>query len=243
MAIRVVSRTQVNRSGAMLREWWDEGLISSDDPELGRRRDAAFEVVWDHRASFREPLRRATMGLRSMVSRESPGGSVGQRLKRLEMIVNKLSRHPRMELARMQDVAGCRAILPGGRREVLGVLRRIERRWDVVDIRDLETVPRATGYRAVHVIVKRMNRLVEVQLRTPSQHEWAVAVERASARHPDLRDLKDGRGPQGVLAYFERVATAMALEEAGEMPPRELLREIGRLRLLTTAFFGELGGR
>ena len=37
---------------------------------------------------------------------------VAQRLKRRRTIVDKLSRYPRMQLAQMHDVAGCRLIFP-----------------------------------------------------------------------------------------------------------------------------------
>jgi hypothetical protein len=37
---------------------------------------------------------------------------VAQRLKRRSTIVDKLSRYPNMQLARMDDVAGCRLIFP-----------------------------------------------------------------------------------------------------------------------------------
>jgi putative GTP pyrophosphokinase len=102
----------------------------------------------------------------------------------------------------MQAIGGCRAILPGGRREVLGVLRRIRRNWEVERVYDYVVQPKATGYRAVHVVVFRDDRLIEIQLRTPRQHEWALAVERIGSRVGVA--VKDGQGPPELIRYFER---------------------------------------
>lgn len=68
------------------------------------------------RGQFNVPLTKVVMGLRSAV-RTSEGlvdgrAVVGQRLKRQPRIITKLARFPRMELSRMQDVGGCRAVLP-----------------------------------------------------------------------------------------------------------------------------------
>lgn len=93
----------------------------------------------------------------------------------------------------MEDIAGCRAILPGGAAEVAGVLRRIRRNWDVIRVDDYVARPKNTGYRALHIVVRRDDHLVEIQLRTPAQHEWAEAIERWAARTGF--PLKDGDGP------------------------------------------------
>lgn len=169
------------------------------------------------------------MGLRSMVSRESDRGLVSQRLKRLPMIVNKLSRFPDMSLARMQDIGGCRAILRD-RDEVLAVWFRLRSRWDVVHQRDYAAHPAATGYRAVHAVVRRMDRLIEIQLRTPAQHEWAVTMERLASRLPVLHWLKDGVAPAEVLEYLSLIAEAMARDEEGVVPTLQQLAELERAR-------------
>lgn len=117
-----------------------------------------------------------------------------------------------MALSRMQDIGGCRAIVN------VDQLRRVERRLvknrppDRVD--DYVARPRNSGYRAVHVIVRYDERCVEIQLRTRSMHEWAVAVERLGGRLGE--DLKSGRSPQSVLDWLEAISEALAIEERGE---------------------------
>ena len=84
----------------------------------------------------------------------------------------------------MQDIGRCRAILPD-EESVRAVLRRIERRWTVVDEPyDYIARPKATGYRAIHVVVLRDGRQVEIQLRTPAQQAWAAQGESIEQAHP-----------------------------------------------------------
>ncbi len=120
-----VSRTKVDKSGALLRDWWRTPSDSAeeasfDDNALGE----AGIVIDDYRSGFQGPLKKVTVGLRQFVERESSEVIVGQRLKRTPQILNKLTRFSSMRLTQMEDIAGCRAILPGGAKEVAGVLRR-----------------------------------------------------------------------------------------------------------------------
>jgi hypothetical protein len=128
----------------------------------------------------------------------------------------------------MEDVGGCRAVLYGGASEVLGVLRRIRRNWDVVRLRDYTAEPKDTGYRGIHVVANRDGARIEIQLRTPGQQAWAEAVERTQGRlgFP----LKDGGGPDDVLLYFRLAAQGIAYDEAGEPPPAEFLEEFEAVR-------------
>jgi len=75
----------------------------------------------------------------------------------------------------MQDVAGCRAILPN-LAAIDEVRRRIEhQKSEIVKVNDYNATPRSSGYRAVHIVVRRDGALVEVQLRTTNQQRWAIA--------------------------------------------------------------------
>lgn len=223
------SRTQVDRAGAFLRDWWRAPVESEeeakfDEDELG---DAAL-ILSEYRADFQNPLNKVTVGLRQFVERESSEVVVGQRLKRTPQILHKLSRFRSMRLTQMEDVAGCRAILPGGASEVAGVLKRIRRNWDVVGIDDYMKSPKPTGYRAVHVVVRRDGHPVEIQLRTPGQHEWAEAVERLAGEtgYP----LKDGEGPGELLTYLELVAWAISADERGEGPGPAFMEVLDRFK-------------
>lgn len=171
----------------------------------------AWYAVQEFRAGFQYPMTKVAMGVRSFVSREDVEIIVAQRLKRMPQIVNKLVRFPGTKLARMEDVGGCRAILPGGRPAIDGVLRRIRRNWDVKRERDYITQPKSTGYRGVHVVVERDGQRIEIQLRTIGQQTWADAVERTAGR---LRmPLKDGGGDPALVEYFRLAAEGIARDE------------------------------
>lgn len=225
------SKSQIDRAGHTLREWWAAGL-PEDEYGTATEIDAALDVIWDFRACFAEPLRKTIMGLRYMV--EAEGGSIGgdrevtQRLKRLPAILSKLDRRRSMRMSQMQDIGGCRAVLPGGADEVRRVALRFQRRWRVVTIDDRARDPHPiTGYRAVHVIVERDERLIEIQLRTVAQQQWAEQVERAQRILGE--DLKDGEGPPEVLRYYRLLSDVIAIGEAGQPIDDDRRRELDEL--------------
>lgn len=123
------------------------------------------------------------MGLRSRVATARCAQTeVSQRLKRTPTIIAKLRRGPHMELGRMADIGGCRAVL-----QDLDELARVRERYEripnrVVRTKDYIEKPKPDGYRAVHIYVRYDARLVEVRLRTRVQHEWAYTVETIAAR-------------------------------------------------------------
>ena len=97
-----------------------------------------------------------------------------------------------------------------------------------MNVSDYISSPRASGYRAVHLVVTYDGRCVEIQLRTRLMHEWAVAVERFGGRMNE--DLKSGRGPRKVIVWLEAVAGALALEDGGETVDSTFMDRIAQLR-------------
>jgi hypothetical protein len=219
----------------------DRGAAKRLDTDEALRQAALDLFAW--RDTFQYPLGKVVMGLRSFVKTVRPelqadGAKlpVGQRLKREPQIIRKLVRIPKMRMSRMGDIGGCRAVMPGGAPEVARVLDRITDQWEVSGkIQDYVTCPQSTGYRAIHVIVKRDDRRIEVQLRTPRQQEWAETVERTGLR---LRqDLKGGRGDPALLRYFELAAFGLALEESGEQTDEAFVTEFAEVRERVRHFF------
>lgn len=210
-------RGDINRAGEQLRRWW-----RSEDPIDDVTHDA-FVAMVTFREAFQGPLKKTVMGLRSMVRSESPELKepgrrvpVAQRLKREVQIVTKLARFDSMQLWTMGDIGGCRAVLPS-RDKVDGVLRRIRRNWDVHGrIRDYRDEPADSGYRAVHVMVVRDGRLIEIQLRDPREHEWALAVERTGSRLGI--GLKEGEGPDDLREYFRLASLGIYMERTAVQP-------------------------
>lgn len=227
------SNEQINRAGGVLRAFWRGERMADAEVE------AARELVAGFRREHAYPLTLVTVGLRQFVEAVQPDAPVGQRLKRMDRILEKLVRFPEMKLARMQDVGGCRAVLrdPDA---VAAVAARIRRNWDVKRERDHRVTPEeTTGYRALHLIVSRTapgqkrSRLVEIQLRTSGEHLWAEEVERVAARTRFA--LKDGRGPAELLEYFCVAGEVIHLSERKEPPIAELGERYGRYKALRAA--------
>lgn len=204
------SRRQIDLAGERLRDWWFDFELSHDlvitDPVLA----AAGGLFVDFREGFQVPLSKTAMGLRSFLRSERAPVIVSQRLKRAPTILNKLGRYPAMKYSRMEDIGGCRAILPG-RSEVEGVARRIRRNWEVARLRNYVQDPKATGYRAVHVVVRRDGRLIEIQLRTPGQQSWAEEVDRIASRLG--AHVKDDGGPPTLARFMWLLAERRELRE------------------------------
>jgi GTP pyrophosphokinase len=222
----VKSKKAINRAGIVCRDWWMTPKARVTDEVVEGWNDV---VEW--RSSFDRPLKTTTQGLRGFAKREAGSKRepvVAQRLKRMPTIVDKLARHENMKVTQMQDIGGCRAIM-ATEKELRGVLRRIERNWDVRgEVKDYIAEPKPDGYRAVHVVVIKNDRMIEIQLRTPLQHEWALATERLTLR---LREgVKFGVGPPDLMRYLRMAAEAMALTENGQPVDEGFTKEFENLR-------------
>lgn len=136
--------------------------------ELG----ACLEIVERHRQTHTGPMLNASKGMRRYAQAAGVEAQVTQRLKRMETIVAKLTDYESgMSLSRMRDIAGVRLVV-GTLIELRHLQAEIveKRRRDGVKVIDYVSQPRASGYRAVHLICtyasKGVARPVEVQLRT-----------------------------------------------------------------------------
>ena len=148
-----------------------------------------------------------------------------------------------MDLARMQDLGGARAVLEERDQvnEMALALASSRSRHELINIDNYIIGPKASGYRSMHLVYAYVsdknpvwnNLLVEVQLRTRLQHAWATAVETVALFTDQA--LKASAGDAEWLRFFALASGAFALREGGApVPgtpedPRELLRELGRL--------------
>lgn len=92
---------------------------------------------------------------------------------------------------------------------------------------DYNATPKASGYRSLHLVVRRDATKVEIQLRTEWQQGWARAVERLDARYGLA--LKDERGPDVLLRYLERMAYALDITHRHEAVEQLLHEELAAL--------------
>lgn len=133
-----------------------------------------------------------------------------------------------MNLWTMQDLGGCRLIVP-----------KLEQIYDFVHkfknsrIRhkfryenDYIDKPRNSGYRSYHLIYEyksdkketyNRNMLVELQFRTKLQHLWATAVETMGLFTNQA--LKAGQGEDDIKRFFALVSSLFALEEKTPVVP------------------------
>ena len=176
---------------------------------------------------------------------------IAQRLKRLRSIAVKLSaeRNMNMKLSQMQDIGGCRAVLPTVRDvEKLVALYETSNaknpsgRPEFVKKYDYIETPKRDGYRSVHFVYKYrttsqhledFNGLrVEIQLRSQLQHAWATAVETVSTFTGQA--LKSNVGTDEWKRFFQLMASAIALREHKPLVPttptneKELVAELRR---------------
>lgn len=241
MAPPSVSNTAADKAGEIWREYlrgFTQGRRVADMTADERERTIkAYATIVDYRTMHGAPMAKVTTGIRSMVrtTRRRDDIRPGQRFKRLDRILTKLARFPRMRLSQMEDIGGCRVVLPSVD-EVYAVLARIRHNWpDNARVSDYIADPKPDGYRGIHVVHKRDGRLIEVQLRTERQHEWAEAIETSSPRVSF--NLKDGAGPADLREYFKRASDRLALEDAGRPPDPVAEEEFATLRERVVHYF------
>ena len=227
----VISNSQVDKAGNLLRR---HAELSVEDP---RALERALSVLSEFRKAHAIPLSTATMGLRSAVKTCGYQVVVTQRLKREATIVDKLTREHSLRLSTLQDVGGSRALLPSiaAIYDVLEQLtsRRVSAAREIVSVDDYIKNPRTSGYRAIHVIVRYQSRKVELQLRSPSMNEWAMAMEHLTQTHTE--DFRNPIDP-GVNRFLNLISVAMALEEEGGPVPEDLVAGIAELRVASLEY-------
>jgi GTP pyrophosphokinase len=210
-----LSKTQVDRLGDRLRK----GDITEADLRLLDHYRRAFSEAYDV--------------VVEAIRKESRLEPTGRRAKSTTSISDKLRRE-HIRLSQIQDIAGCRLIVPDIAAQEL-VVQFLASLFEHITISDRREKP-SHGYRAVHVIVKSHGKLIEIQVRTALQHLWAELSEKLS----DVIDpaIKYGEGDKGSrliltfvssgVAFFEFLETELA-DSSAEF--RERL-SLSRLNLL-----------
>lgn len=170
------SKSRVNRAGDHVRN----NTVTPEDLKVIEEWRAAHRGVLN---TFQAILRTRTKGTNVIVA---------QRHKRKNTIFDKLQRLPSMQLARMDDVAGCRLIFKNIKelnkfRDTFHKAKFKHKRRNEPDKYNYIKTPKDTGYRGIHDVYeydvnsesgKSLAGLyIEIQYRTLVQHAWATAVE------------------------------------------------------------------
>jgi putative GTP pyrophosphokinase len=205
------TKNQVNKAGDILR-----GKLDDIDQAIW-----AFDVVGNWRSCHGYPINTFQATLRNRIKSIEPNAIVAQRLKRVVSIIDKLRRFKSMQLSRMQDIGGLRAILTN-----LNKVRTLETIYnnsrfthEFVSCRDYIANPKRSGYRSIHLVYRYRNPrapdydglFVELQLRTKLQHAWATAVETIGTFLEHA--LKSSEGPEIWLDFFSLTGSAFAYLE------------------------------
>jgi putative GTP pyrophosphokinase len=195
-------------------------------------RAAELAIIEEFRAAHAEAMTRVAADLRHFVADVSGGEpEVGQRLKRMATILDKLDRQPTMALSRMNDIAGCRAVV--ARQATVDALidrMRASSPWELLPKTwDYAADPKPDGYRAKHLVAVADGLRVEIQLRTAGQHAWAELVESID------RDVgsraKFGEADPELASALADAAEVVARYERGEVDLAAMLSALTLVQL------------
>ena len=180
------------------------------------------------RACHAYPIHTFYSTLKIRLKKYASDSIAAQRLKRMPTIIDKLKREHTMALALMQDIGGVRAVV-----NTVNSVRELEKLYldkekfehELVIHKDYIGHPKTDGYRGVHLIYRYKNKrakaynglLLELQLRTRLQHNWATAVETMSTFLGQRLKFRQGEAPW--RKFFVATSAAFAHLEKCNPPP------------------------
>lgn len=213
------SDVDVRRAGKIIA---GDVLWTDDTAPLIRE---AFAVANSWRDSHAFPMRSIRHSVIHHMRRIDVQGISAARLKRMKAIRAKLRRSP-VELHKLQDLGGCRFILPtiadvhkltAALKEQMPHTLRSERNYIAE--------PKPDGYRSQHLMYTYIGRKgraiydgrrIEVQVRTQLQHAWATTVEAVGLFRGE--QLKNHQGSDEWLRLFELMSSEFAEAEGCPVP-------------------------
>lgn len=204
----------------------------------------ALHVIENWRSAHAYPAQAFYVTLKRRATGIDHMAVAAQRIKRLPSIWAKLKREKDMKLSQMQDIGGCRAVLPFVEqvRELQETLNKSWKKHEALSPKDYIANPKNSGYRGVHLKYRYhgtgeksvYNGLkIEIQIRSVLQHRWATAVEGADTFTQQA--LKASHGPAEWKRFFALMASVYALREGTPLVPntpatfRELQAELNDL--------------
>ncbi|MCQ2582591.1 MAG: hypothetical protein MJ160_01675 [Treponema sp.] len=200
-----MTKGEINRIGKNLLISIQTNTLPSEQDLLG---------LQQYRKEFKDPLKIASNELLRIMNLIDNEGIVTYRVKRIESILSKIERQPDMDLARVNDIAGCRCILQNEKKvfQFLDELRK-STVLEIVKknnsdgtsreyIFDYINEPKKNGYKSIHVICKCIDKLIEIQIRDNTQHAWATLVEITDSIYKTKIKEKDDDGKTGLYEFL-----------------------------------------
>ncbi|TAE34148.1 MAG: hypothetical protein EAY65_03385 [Alphaproteobacteria bacterium] len=184
----------------------------------------AVQLVQTWRGYYFYPLNTLQAHVRNQLKHIGQEPYIGQRLKRLPTIIDKLSRI-KGTLETMQDIGGMRVLCDdvASMDALMHLLEKSRARHKIKRTSDYITTPKQDGYRGKHFIYEvyssssktpdfLQGMTVELQVRTSIQHDWATAVEVVDMVYHS--SLKTGSGSDEWKQFF-LLASAMGAHLEG----------------------------
>lgn len=148
----------------------------------------AIDVVTHFKNCHHFPLDTLYTTLKRRARKIHGNALTAQRIKRSTSIVKKLIWQPSLKLSQMQDIGGCRAVMPllNGVFDLRDAYLSKRHAHHLIGINDYIQEPKDTGYRSIHLKYRFSGKggsaawdklRIEIQIRTLLQHRWATAVE------------------------------------------------------------------
>lgn len=189
-----ISKTQIDRLGDRLKQ--------------GNITEADLRLLDLYRRSFTPAYEIVVGTIRQDLALEP----TGRPAKSTTSISEKLRRE-HIRLTQIQDIAGCRLTVAdiAEQDSVVQSLAGLFEQTTIVDRRERPS----HGYRAVHVIVSCLDKMIEIQVRTALQHLWAELSEKLS----DLVNpaIKYGGGYETTRSFLAKTSTMVIFLEALEI--------------------------
>ncbi|VVB99832.1 Region found in RelA / SpoT proteins [uncultured archaeon] len=220
------SETEVNNAGRT--------LIKKQPSPSREELDEATKILDNWRGAHSYPMHVFKVRLKGEAKKVDKNALTAQRLKRVPAIIYKLTRQYSnrknlITLFEMQDIGGCRAIMPN----VMLAKQLYELHYQkgnlkhkAVKINDYITKPKNDGYRSFHIVYayhsdkgkKAYNGLlVELQFRSKLQHLWATAVEVVG--FITQQAIKTNEGSEEWNEFFKLLSSAFAqIEKCPQVP-------------------------
>ncbi len=204
------SRNKLNKAG--------QTVVAGDDVFKVAE---AITLIDDWRAMHQPVLDDMSAQVaRALSANHIPIAFSSKRLKRMVSIVGKLKHNPTMGLGGIQDIGGARfafedipTLMSAAR-----LLRETPLEgFELKSSYDYVAQPKESGYRSIHFVYKYQSdddydgMLVELQIRTRLQHDWATAVE--TAELISHSPLKASVGDEHWQDYFKLVSAIFARQE------------------------------